>query len=100
MSRKNDDTTPGHETCSTTPSDPPGDDYTVTFAMQVPEPDPAKILAGLGARYSPDFDAYARGELDARKIRCVLCGKAPCECPPFGTPEYFALLDRVHGRNR
>lgn len=48
--------------------------------------------------WSPDFDAYASGELDASKVRCVLCGQAPCMCPPFGTPEYFALIDYRHGR--
>jgi hypothetical protein len=61
---------------------------------------PAAALEQLGAKWSPDFGAYASGELDASKVRCVLCGKAPCECPPFGSPEYFALLDRLHGRNR
>lgn len=62
--------------------------------------DPVKTVKKLGAKFSPDFDAYASGKLDAGKVRCVLCGKAPCQCPPFGTDGYFALLDRVHGRNR
>ena len=22
---------------------------------------------------------------------------APCDCPEFGTPEYYALLDKRHG---
>jgi hypothetical protein len=43
-------------------------------------PDPVKILKKLGAQWSPDFDAYASGQLPAHKVRCVLCGKAPCEC--------------------
>jgi hypothetical protein len=51
-------------------------------------------------RWSPDFDAYATGKLPISAIRCALCGLAPCQCPPFGTPEYFALIDRVHGRDR
>jgi hypothetical protein len=60
--------------------------------------DPVELLAALGALISPDFDAYAAGELDAAEVRCVLCERAPCGCPPFGTPEYFALIDRRHGR--
>ena len=28
----------------------------------------------------------------------ALCQHAPCDCPPFGTPEYFALIDARHGR--
>lgn len=42
-------------------------------------PDPAAILASLGARWSPDFDAYATGKLDITQVRCVLC-IAPCQC--------------------
>jgi hypothetical protein len=60
--------------------------------------DPAAILAGLGASWSPDFDAYAAGGLDPARVRCALCGKAPCDCPEFGTLEYFALIDARHGR--
>lgn len=63
-------------------------------------PDPAAVLAALGAVWSPDFGAYARGQLDASAVRCVLCGQAPCDCPPFGTPGYLALVDRLHGRTR
>lgn len=37
-------------------------------------------LRALGAQFSPDFDAYAAGELDAAEVRCVLCGYAPCVC--------------------
>jgi len=61
---------------------------------------PAEILAALGAVWSPDFDAYASGQLDGSAVRCVLCGHSPCDCPPFGTPGYFALIDRLHGRTR
>lgn len=60
--------------------------------------DPVEALAALGAQWSPDFAAYAAGELDAARVRCALCLAAPCECPPFGSPEYFALIDRRHGR--
>jgi hypothetical protein len=42
--------------------------------------DPAEILTALGAKWSPDFDAYASGQLDISRVRCVLCGRAPCEC--------------------
>ncbi len=55
--------------------------------------DPVSALGKLGARWSPDFDAYASGKLDAGKVRCALCGHAPCDCPPFGSDEYLALID-------
>jgi hypothetical protein len=61
-------------------------------------PDPAAVLAALGAVWSPDLGAYASGQLDASAVRCVLCGQAPRDCPPFGTPGYLALVDRLHGR--
>lgn len=52
----------------------------------------------LGAEWSPDFDAYAAGEVDAP--RCVLCLQTPCACPEFGSDEYFALLGRRHGTGK
>lgn len=52
----------------------------------------------LGAVWSPDFDAYASGQLDVSKVRCALCTKNPCECPEFGTDAYFALVDQRHGK--
>lgn len=61
-------------------------------------PDPVSLLGQLGAAWSPDLAAYASGQLDAGRVRCALCTHAPCACPEFGTPEYFALLDRRHGR--
>jgi hypothetical protein len=64
------------------------------------EVDPVGAVNQLGAVWSPDLDAYATGQLDAAAVRCVLCGTAPCQCPPFGTPDYLALVDRVHGRTR
>lgn len=54
----------------------------------------------ISVHVSPDLDAYAAGELEVSQIRCALCRYAPCACPPFGTPEYFELLDRRHGRAR
>jgi hypothetical protein len=60
--------------------------------------DPREILDQLGAVWSPDFDAYASGELPADRVRCALCQHVPCDCPPFGSPEYFALIDQRHGR--
>lgn len=62
--------------------------------------DPQEALDQLDAKWSPSFDDYAAGRIDASRIQCVLCGQVPCCCPDFGTPEYFALLDRVHGRSR
>ncbi len=56
----------------------------------------ARVLGQMGAVWSPDFGAYASGQLGA--VRCVLCGNAPCDCPPFGTAAYLALVDRLHGR--
>ena len=56
-----------------------------------------KIVNRLGAKWSPDFDAYASGQLDISQVRCVLCGQAPCQCPPFMSDEYVALIKRVHG---
>jgi hypothetical protein len=59
---------------------------------------PAAALDRLGAVWSADFGGYASGQLDASQVRCVLCQLAPCDCPPFGTPAYHVLVDRVHGR--
>jgi hypothetical protein len=52
----------------------------------------------ISVKVSPDLDAYASGKLSADQIRCVLCTYAPCQCPEFGTPEYLALVDRLHTR--
>jgi hypothetical protein len=60
--------------------------------------DPKGTADALGAIWSPDVEAYAAGQLDASQVRCALCTHAPCDCPEFGTPEYFALIDRRHGR--
>jgi hypothetical protein len=39
-------------------------------------------LRQLGAKFSPDFDAYASGQTKAP--RCVLCQPEPCSCAPIG----------------
>lgn len=61
--------------------------------------DPVEILNALGARWSPDFDAYARGELDISQVRCVLCGKAPCQCRQCPAPyvNRFAFPESRYG---
>lgn len=56
------------------------------------------MVDSLGAVWSPDFDAYAEGRMDLSQVRCALCEKSPCVCPPFGTPEYMALIKRRHSR--
>jgi len=61
--------------------------------------DPVKALKRLGGKFSDDLGAYASGRIDASQVRCVLCEHVPCDCPPFGSGEYFALVDRVHGRD-
>lgn len=50
--------------------------------------------------WSPDFDAWVRGDISLSQLRCALCECEPCECPDFGTPEYFALCDKRHGITR
>jgi hypothetical protein len=50
--------------------------------------------------WSADVDDYAVGKKTVAQIRCVLCQHAPCDCPEFGSPAYFALINRRHGRNR
>ncbi|MFI6388693.1 hypothetical protein [Nonomuraea sp. NPDC050540] len=50
--------------------------------------------------WSTDFDRYASGELRVERVRCALCQHAPCDCPPFGTDEYYALIDARHGQGR
>ncbi len=64
--------------------------------MGADEFDPVDAVDGLGAVWSPDFDRYAGG--DTAQIRCALCRQSSCRCPEFGTAEYFAMLERRHGR--
>jgi hypothetical protein len=47
----------------------------------------------ISVKWSPNLT-----EKDPAKIVCALCQHAPCDCPEFGTPEYFALIDERHGR--
>ncbi|WP_030439848.1 hypothetical protein [Actinoplanes subtropicus] len=61
---------------------------------------PVKTVNKLGAKWSPDFDAYASGRIRADQVRCVLCQHSPCNCPPFGSDAYLALINKVHGRRR
>lgn len=74
-------------------------------------PDGVRELIDLGRRigaarhagtvvYSADFDAYAEGRIGAAQVRCALCQHTPCDCPEFGTPEYFELINRRHGGTR
>ncbi|GLY82052.1 hypothetical protein [Actinoallomurus iriomotensis] len=75
---------------------------TACTQMHEHDPDtcaPEDYDRGLSVKWSPDFDAYASGQMDISAVRCALCGNAPCDCPEFGTPEYFALIDRRHGRS-
>jgi hypothetical protein len=44
--------------------------------------DAMDVLKALGAQFSPNFDAFASGEITVSQIQCLLCGKAPCECRP------------------
>ena len=57
--------------------------------------EPVDAVNTLGALWSEDFDRYASGE---PSVRCVLCQHQPCDCPEFGTAEFFALMDRRHRR--
>lgn len=57
-----------------------------------------EALDQLGAKWSPDMDDFLAGKVDLSQMRCALCTKKPCECPAFGTDEYFALIDKRHGR--
>lgn len=61
--------------------------------------DPQEARNALGVKWSPDFDAFAGGRIDADQLRCLLCGLAPCACPPFGSDEYMALVRRLNGRS-
>lgn len=60
--------------------------------------DPVDVLAQIGtAVWSPDFAALLEGKVGADVVRCGLCRRRPCTCPPIGTPEFLALLERSSG---
>ena len=65
----------------------PGAEQPAELEDQPAAPELLEELASRGGevRISPDFDAYAAGELDASQIRCVLCSTAPCSCEPCDT---------------
>lgn len=48
----------------------------------------ADVVTALGGIIAAD--------LDSPSPTCVLCQTKPCKCPPFGTPEYIALVNRRH----
>jgi hypothetical protein len=82
--------------------DPPADDDAATAPPAVrPEviADPLGVLQALGALISPALT----GDAPLDQFACVLCGPSrPCDCASveFGSTEYFARLDRAHGRQR
>ncbi len=61
--------------------------------------DAKKALDSLGAKWSPTFDRPGPLVITARD--CVLCGPdMDCRCNEieFGSAEYMARLDKLHGR--
>ena len=48
--------------------------------------DPMAALRALGCRVSPDLGDYASGRLPLSRVRCVLCGVAPCRCQTCAIP--------------
>lgn len=62
--------------------------------------DSVDAVNALGAQWSPNMDEWVEGKIPDHELKCALCLKSPCACPPFGTPEYFALIDQRHGKRR
>jgi hypothetical protein len=60
--------------------------------------DPVGALAYLGAVVSP----AVTGDAPLDQYACVLCRPAACNCAEteFGSPEYMAKIDRLHGPRR
>ena len=54
------------------------------------EPTATEVVTALGGIIAADLDSPCP--------TCVLCESQPCSCPPFGTREYFALVNRRHGK--
>lgn len=62
--------------------------------------DPVAALKSLGAKVSPALTRPGPLVITARD--CVICGPDTdciCHTIEFGSPEYFARIDRLHGRN-
>jgi hypothetical protein len=60
---------------------------------------PVAALNYLGAKWSPAFSRD--GELSITSRDCVICGPSMdciCSTIEFGSPEYMARLDKLHGR--
>jgi hypothetical protein len=58
-----------------------------------------KMVKALNGKVSPALTR--RGPLVITARDCVICGpKTDCICHTikFGSPEYFARIDRLHGR--
>jgi hypothetical protein len=68
------------------------------------EQSPIEILGRLGAKWSPAFSRPGPLEITARD--CAICSVLDpgtdciCHTIEFGSPEYFARLDRLHGGNQ
>jgi hypothetical protein len=61
--------------------------------------EPDDVLEALDAKFTPDLDAYAAGEIDLTQVRCLMCETAPCRCAtdfPFGSPQYLARTREIH----
>lgn len=62
---------------------------------------PVAALNWLGAKVSPALTRPGPLVITARD--CVICGPDTdciCHTIEFGSPEYLARFDRIHGRNR
>lgn len=78
---------------------PPDDYIDYLKAQPAPAADPVAILGDLGAKWSPAFTREGPLTITARD--CVICGPGTdciCHTIEFGSPEYYARLDRLHGR--
>jgi hypothetical protein len=84
------------------PDDPSPAEVLARHDARLPRPpidavaDPVGALAYLGAVVSP----AVTGDAPLDQYACVLCRPAPCNCAEieFGSPEYMAKVDRLHGR--
>jgi hypothetical protein len=66
--------------------------------------EPMDILRDMGAKISPTLTRPGPLEINSRS--CVICSALNpgedciCHTIEFGSDEYFARLDRLHGRNK